>query len=304
KRPRRSRSGTAGHHQPRDQWHRGDDAGHGPGARARDPLAASRRKPGTRDRGGLRCRDRGRQCGSALRCVLHHQAGWHGHGAIDQPLDHPSAWWAAVGDREPGARHHVSLQPAGDGDEHRSRQNRPPERTRNTHTPDSWVNSGKRGGSAAATCLRLSSTFRPPGGSVYRSCCRAWRRVGFSPYLSIFRESVLFEIRRSLATIVRLPWRRAIAVRMASRSTASRSRTAADSAETPGSRPVAATERAISSGSAAAVTVSSLVNITMPSTTCRISRTFPGHGLDAQERGDPPTLLLTLGFDERVVDRR
>ena len=68
---------------------------------------------------------------------------------------------------------------------------------------------------------------------------------------------MLFEIRRSLATIVRLPWRRAIAVRMASRSTASRSRTAADSAETPGSRPVAATERAISSGSAAAVTVSS-----------------------------------------------
>jgi len=91
---------------------------------------------------------------------------------------------------------------------------------------------------------------------------------------------------------------------MASRSTASRSRTAADSAETPGSRPVAATERAISSGSAAAVTVSSLVNITMPSTTCRISRTFPGHGLDAQELGDPPTLLLTLGFDERLVDRR
>src|SRR2546427_677060 len=84
---------------------------------------------------------------------------------------------------------------------------------------------------------------------------------------------------------------------MASGSTASRPLTAADSAETPGSRPGAATERAISSGSAAAVTVSSLVNITMPSTTCRISRTFPGHGLDAQELGDPPTLLLTLGFD-------
>src|SRR5262245_6401165 len=140
---------------------------------------------------------------------------------------------------------------------------------------DDRISTASAANNPAASGFRTPTEFRPDDG--YRSCCRAWRSVGFSSYLSILRYSVLFEIRRSLATIVRLPWRRAIAVLMTSRSTAPRSQTAADSAWAPCSPPGAATERAISSGIAAAVTVSSLVNITMPSTTCRISRTFPGH---------------------------
>ena len=45
---------------------------------------------------------------------------------IDQPLDHPRAWWAAVGDPEPDARGRLSLQRAGDGDERRGRRSRRP----------------------------------------------------------------------------------------------------------------------------------------------------------------------------------
>src|SRR5882724_3851732 len=132
--------------------------------------------------------------------------------------------------------------------------------------------------------VRYSDADRDPAGSygggvrlyVYRSCWRAWRRVVFSPYLSIFRYRVLLEIRSSLATLVRLPWRLAIAVLMASHSTESRFGTVADSAKTWGGCRAPAVKKAISSGSCAAVTVSSSVDMTIPSTTFRISRTFPG----------------------------
>ena len=100
---------------------------------------------------------------------------------------------------------------------------------------------GANEGNFSATFdIRTPTEIRPArtaGAYLYRSCWRACRRVVFSPYLSIFRyrcswkSGVLGQPSSGCPGVV------AIAVLMASRSTASRSGTVAASAETWGVSP-------------------------------------------------------------------
>jgi len=95
-----------------DERHPSCQCGDRPQSRTADTISRARVRSDTRGGGGLRHRNRAGTCRPAVQRFLHDEAGWHGHGTIDLPLDHRSPRWPAVGHgkRTPGC--HVSVHPA------------------------------------------------------------------------------------------------------------------------------------------------------------------------------------------------
>ena len=119
---RRPDPDPAGAVQPDAQRARGDGRRRGAGEQRRGRAAApraggvrgTRRPRGGRGRGGRHRPWPGAGGGrTAVRALRLDQAGRHGRGPVDLPLDRGGAWRAALGRAQPGRRHGVPLHPAG-----------------------------------------------------------------------------------------------------------------------------------------------------------------------------------------------
>jgi nitrogen-specific signal transduction histidine kinase len=76
------------------------------------PIRPGRAGPSAHQCGGLRRRDRRRECGPAIQPFLHYQIRRYGYGAVDLPFDHRSPRWPAMDHGKRTARRHVSVHPA------------------------------------------------------------------------------------------------------------------------------------------------------------------------------------------------
>ena len=75
-----------------DERHRGDAIGHGPAARARDPLRPGRQRAACWSPSRIAASGSPPRTRTAVQCLLHHQTRRHGHGTVDLPLDRRSSW--------------------------------------------------------------------------------------------------------------------------------------------------------------------------------------------------------------------